>query len=122
MRRANLSGRKEISGDGVAYVQPDFDDSSWQQINLPHDWAIEGPFTHSGGGGMGRLPSCGHRLVSQEAGYSGGGRGQIDFSGCGRRDVLRDGLVERPVRRRLALRLCVVAGGLDAVRETGRRE
>ncbi len=46
-------------GDGVAYVQPDFDDNSWQQINLPHDWAIEGPFTHSGGGGIGRLPSSG---------------------------------------------------------------
>jgi beta-galactosidase len=46
-------------GDGVAYVQPDFDDSAWQQINLPHDWAIEGPFTHSGGGGMGRLPTAG---------------------------------------------------------------
>ncbi len=46
-------------GDGVAYVQPDFDDSSWQQINLPHDWAIAGPFTRSGGGGMGRLPTAG---------------------------------------------------------------
>jgi beta-galactosidase len=46
-------------GDGVAYVRPDFDDSAWQQINLPHDWAIEGPFTHSGGGGMGRLPTAG---------------------------------------------------------------
>jgi beta-galactosidase len=46
-------------GDGVAYVQPGFDDSSWRQINLPHDWAIEGPFTRSGGGGMGRLPSAG---------------------------------------------------------------
>jgi beta-galactosidase len=46
-------------GDGVAYVQPDFDDSGWQQINLPHDWAIEGPFIRSGGGGMGRLPTAG---------------------------------------------------------------
>ncbi len=46
-------------GDGVAYVQPDFDDRAWQKINLPHDWAIAGPFTHSGGGGMGRLPSAG---------------------------------------------------------------
>src|ERR1019366_5557118 len=45
-------------GYGVAYVQPDFDDSGWQQINLPHDWAIEGLFTRSGGGGMGRLPSA----------------------------------------------------------------
>jgi beta-galactosidase len=46
-------------GDGVACVQPGFDDSAWRQINLPHDWAIEGPFTHSGGGGMGRLPNAG---------------------------------------------------------------
>lgn len=44
------------------YAQPDFDDSSWTQINLPHDWAIAGPFDVSGrivGGGMGRLPSPG---------------------------------------------------------------
>ena len=46
-------------GDGVAYVQPDFDDSSWQPVNLPHDWAITRPFTTRGGGGMGRLPSAG---------------------------------------------------------------
>jgi beta-galactosidase len=46
-------------GDGVPYVQPGFDDSVWQQINLPHDWAIAGPFISTGGGGMGRLPSSG---------------------------------------------------------------
>lgn len=46
-------------GEGVTYAQPGFDDSSWQKLNLPHDWAIAGPFTHSGGGGMGRLPSAG---------------------------------------------------------------
>jgi beta-galactosidase len=46
-------------GEGVAYAQAGFDDSSWRQVNLPHDWAIEGPFTAQGGGGMGRLPSSG---------------------------------------------------------------
>ena len=46
-------------GDSVAYVRPDFDDASWQQINLPHDWAIAGPFIRTGGGGMGRLPTAG---------------------------------------------------------------
>jgi beta-galactosidase len=46
-------------GSDVSYVQPDFDDNSWQQINLPHDWAIQGPFIRTGGGGMGRLPSAG---------------------------------------------------------------
>ncbi|HEX5399774.1 MAG TPA: glycoside hydrolase family 2 TIM barrel-domain containing protein, partial [Verrucomicrobiae bacterium] len=46
-------------GGEVSYVQGNFDDSGWQKVNLPHDWAIEGPFTHSGGGGMGRLPTAG---------------------------------------------------------------
>ncbi len=46
-------------GADIAYVQPGFEDSSWQKVNLPHDWAIAGPFTHSGGGGMGRLPTAG---------------------------------------------------------------
>jgi beta-galactosidase len=46
-------------GDGVAYVETTFDDSSWRLINLPHDWAIEGPFMREGGGGMGRLPTAG---------------------------------------------------------------
>ncbi|HXR48596.1 MAG TPA: beta-galactosidase GalB [Candidatus Limnocylindrales bacterium] len=46
-------------GNGISFVQPNFDDSSWQPVNLPHDWAIAGPFTHSDGGGMGRLPTAG---------------------------------------------------------------
>ncbi|HYL99616.1 MAG TPA: hypothetical protein VEZ90_11735 [Blastocatellia bacterium] len=46
-------------GDGVAYVAENFDDSTWQKVDLPHDYAIEGPFSASGGGGMGRLPSDG---------------------------------------------------------------
>ncbi len=47
-------------GGDVAYVQAKFDDSSWRSVNLPHDWAIEGPFLVSGNfGGMGRLPSWG---------------------------------------------------------------
>ncbi len=47
-------------GGEVPYVQSDFDDHNWRWVNLPHDWAIEGPF-NSGhvGGGMGRLPSLG---------------------------------------------------------------
>ena len=46
-------------GADVVYAKSGFDDGSWQAINLPHDWAIGGPFTASGGGGMGRLPSAG---------------------------------------------------------------
>jgi beta-galactosidase len=46
-------------GDDVAYVRNDFDDASWRSVNVPHDYAIEGPFSSTGGGGMGRLPSAG---------------------------------------------------------------
>jgi beta-galactosidase len=47
-------------GRDVAYVQVGFDDSGWQPVTLPHDWAIAGPFIPEGNiGGMGRLPSWG---------------------------------------------------------------
>jgi beta-galactosidase len=46
-------------GGDVAYVQPGFDDSSWRQLNLPHDWAIEGPWITNGDGATGKLPFFG---------------------------------------------------------------
>jgi beta-galactosidase len=46
-------------GADLSYVKPGFDDGSWETIDLPHDWAIAGPFTTVGGGGMGRLPTAG---------------------------------------------------------------
>lgn len=47
-------------GARVPYVQAGFDDRSWQRVDLPHDWAIAGPFIEKGpGGGMGRLPTAG---------------------------------------------------------------
>ena len=46
-------------GVDVPYINPAFNDSEWLQLDLPHDYAIEGPFNRSGGGGMGRLPTAG---------------------------------------------------------------
>lgn len=47
-------------GSNLPYVQADFDDRAWRRVDLPHDWAIEGPFLTEGDfGGMGRLPSWG---------------------------------------------------------------
>jgi beta-galactosidase len=47
-------------GSDFPFVQCNFDDSSWEKVNLPHDWAIKGPFQTGWdtevGGGMGRLP------------------------------------------------------------------
>lgn len=47
-------------GEDFLFVKSDFDDTAWESLDLPHDWAIKGPF-YSGwnteiGGGMGRLP------------------------------------------------------------------
>lgn len=44
-------------GGDVPYVQATFDDSEWEAVNLPHDWAIKGPF-HAPGipNSMGALP------------------------------------------------------------------
>jgi beta-galactosidase len=46
-------------GDAVTYTAPSYDDSSWRKVSLPHDYAIEGPFTSSVSGSMGKLPSRG---------------------------------------------------------------
>ncbi|KAF2637031.1 glycoside hydrolase [Massarina eburnea CBS 473.64] len=44
-------------GGNVSYVQGTFDDSEWEAVNLPHDWAIKGPFGAPGiSGDEGKLP------------------------------------------------------------------
>jgi beta-galactosidase len=32
-------------GADVSFVKPDFDDSRWRRLDLPHDWAVELPFS-----------------------------------------------------------------------------
>jgi beta-galactosidase len=50
-------------GSDFPFVQNDFNDNTWESVDLPHDWAIKGPFMKGSnaevGGGMGRLPSNG---------------------------------------------------------------
>ncbi|KAB5542544.1 glycoside hydrolase superfamily [Coniochaeta sp. 2T2.1] len=47
----------------VTFAQTTFDDSAWEAVDLPHDWAVKGPFYTGSkptvGAGMGRLPSQG---------------------------------------------------------------
>ena len=47
----------------VTYAKAGFNDDEWEEIDLPHDWAIKGPFYEGENspvsGGMGRLPSHG---------------------------------------------------------------
>lgn len=50
-------------GSDFPFVQSDYVDSEWEEVSLPHDWAIAGPFVQGwgkvAGGGMGRLPNHG---------------------------------------------------------------
>ncbi|MBR4048770.1 MAG: DUF4982 domain-containing protein [Bacteroides sp.] len=45
-------------GDEPAAMAPDYDDSAWRKLDLPHDWAIEGDFSphNPSGTGGGALP------------------------------------------------------------------
>lgn len=51
-------GWKFALTDGKNISAPDFDDSKWRNLNLPHDWAIEGDFSEKNpsGTGGGALP------------------------------------------------------------------
>ncbi len=70
-------------GANFPYVQLDFDDSQWQSVEVPHDWAAAGPF-YSGnnpkvGGGMGRLPSPGVAWYRKTLHIDEAARGQTLF-------------------------------------------
>ena len=47
-----------LLGDSAIMAKADFDDSSWRQLDVPHDWAIEGDFYvgNPSGAGGGALP------------------------------------------------------------------
>ena len=48
-----------LKGDAVGAEKPDFDDSAWRAVSVPHDWSIEGPFDarNPTGGAGGFLPA-----------------------------------------------------------------
>ena len=43
-------------GRGEAFTLPDFNDSAWRSLSLPHDWGIEGAFDPYLAGETGKLP------------------------------------------------------------------
>ncbi len=70
-------------GSDFPFVQASFDDGSWETVNLPHDWAIKGPFFEGEdaevGGGMGRLPSHGVAWYRKKLDISESDRGKSFF-------------------------------------------
>ncbi len=49
-------GWKFYKGEAEGAESPRFDDSSWRSLDLPHDWAIEGPFDIKYNARAGGLP------------------------------------------------------------------
>lgn len=53
-------GWRFFKGDAPGAELPGFNDSSWRQLDLPHDWSIEGPFSKTNQtGGAGAWASSG---------------------------------------------------------------
>lgn len=78
-------GWRFVKGDQPAAVaQMDFDDSNWQAVRLPHDWAIAGPFDPSENGYAGKLPWKGvgwYRKTFTLDKADAGKRVYLDFDG-----------------------------------------
>ncbi len=57
-----LFARYGLQGEGLRIEEPqnlqrtELDDSRWRKLNLPHDWAVEGPFRIELRGETGKLP------------------------------------------------------------------
>jgi len=49
-------GWKFTKGNPENAKEVSFDASSWENVRIPHDWAITGPFDPNGHGGTGKLP------------------------------------------------------------------
>lgn len=63
---------------------PAFDDSAWDSVRLPHDWAIAGPFNPDENGYAGKLPWRGegwYRKTFSLDGADAGKQVYIDFDG-----------------------------------------
>jgi len=75
---------KFAKGDMNGAERPDFDDSSWKAVRLPHDWAITGPFNPTENGYAGKLPwkRVGwYRKTFTLNGIDSGQRVYFDFDG-----------------------------------------
>ncbi len=55
VKDGQIVSRPSVNLD-ASCAHPDFDDTAWQHVTLPHDWAIAGPFDPNGPGDTGKLP------------------------------------------------------------------
>lgn len=72
-------------GEDISYTQRNFDDHGWRQLDLPHDWGIEGPFNQDYPGETGKLPWWGvgwYRKHFNIAPQESGRRFYLDIDGA----------------------------------------
>lgn len=71
---------RDIEGvQEMTFVNPDYDDSKWQNITVPHDWAIYGPFSSSNDLQNMAITQDGQEEAMEHAGRTGG----LPFVGVG---------------------------------------
>ena len=73
------SGWKFSRIDDKSAVKPDFDDSNWETVNVPHDWAIYGPFDANNDRQQVAIEQDGQKEAMSHAGRTGG----LPFVGVG---------------------------------------
>lgn len=72
-------GWKFIHKDGTDFMRSKYDDSHWQSINIPHDWAIYGPFSIHNDRQKVAIVQDGQKTALEHAGRTGG----LPFVGVG---------------------------------------
>jgi beta-galactosidase len=56
IRGHGMSYHNGKAGSGWGAAAPMFDDSAWRKVDLPHDWAVEGPFDPAANAAQGYRP------------------------------------------------------------------
>lgn len=72
-------GWKFTRGDAQEFVAAEYDDSQWQTVRVPHDWAIYGPFSMRNDKQYTAIVQDGQQQPMEHAGRTGG----LPFVGVG---------------------------------------
>ncbi len=72
-------GWKFTRDDNPSFSTPSFDDSKWQNVTVPHDWAINGPFSINNDKQNTAIAQDGQTQAMEHAGRTGG----LPFVGTG---------------------------------------
>jgi len=66
-----LGGWKFQRGSAAGAEQPNYDDSKWESVSIPHDWAIKGPFDKEIDKQVVAIEQNGEKQATEKTGRSG---------------------------------------------------